>query len=52
MRTSRDHKMKGELDGFREGHVKGDLLLRYKIRSKSRCEVLICARLGTHSELF
>ena len=48
----RDHKLSGEFDGYRECHVKGDLLLVYQIHKKSYCEVVVCHRLGTHSELF
>ena len=48
----RDHKLKGALEGYRECHVKGDLLLVYKIRHKPSCEVVICTRIGTHSEVF
>lgn len=48
----KDHKLHGEFEGFRECHVKGDLLLMYQIRQKSYCDVVICARVGTHSEIF
>ena len=48
----RDHKLAGEWEGFRECHVKGDLLLVYQVHEKSYCEVIVCHRLGTHSELF
>ncbi len=48
----RDHKLTGDWEGFRECHVKGDLLLVYQIRQKSYCEVIVCAKLGTHLELF
>ena len=48
----RDHKLNGKLSGLRECHVKGDLLLVYKIREESYCEVVVCVKLGTHSEVF
>ena len=48
----RDHKLTGEWQGFRECHVKGDLLLVYQIRQKPDYEVIVCSRAGTHSELF
>ena len=48
----RDHKLNGALEGYRECHVKGDLLLMYRIRLKTYCEVVVCSRIGTHSEIF
>lgn len=45
----RDHELSGDWDGYRECHVKPDLLLIYK---KSDVDVLRLARLGSHSELF
>ena len=48
----RDHKLHGEFEGFRECHVKGDLLLIYQISKKSYCELAVFYRIGTHSELF
>jgi mRNA interferase YafQ len=44
-----DHGLSGEWDGYRECHVKPDLLLIYK---KSDRHTLRLARLGSHSELF
>jgi mRNA interferase YafQ len=44
----RDHALTGDLQEFRECHVRPDLLLIYKISD----ELLELARLGTHSELF
>lgn len=44
----RDHALSGNLQGFRECHVKPDLLLIYKQAGES----LELARLGSHSELF
>ncbi|MBQ9619414.1 MAG: type II toxin-antitoxin system YafQ family toxin [Neisseriaceae bacterium] len=43
-----DHDLKGKWLGFRECHIKPDLLLIYKKRDN--CIQLV--RIGTHSELF
>ena len=43
-----DHALRGEWKGFRDCHIKPDLVLIY---SKSE-GVLSLARLGSHSELF
>lgn len=48
----RDHKLNGELEGFRECHVKGDLLLIYQIHKNSYCEVVVFYNIKTHSEAF
>jgi mRNA interferase YafQ len=45
----RDHELIGEWSGFRECHIKPDLLLIYR---KPDDAVLELARLGSHSELF
>lgn len=45
----RDHELIGDWVGYRECHVKPDLLLIYK---KPDAETLRLARLGSHSELF
>ncbi len=44
-----DHELSGDWAGYRECHIKPDLLLIYK---KPNAEALRLARLGTHSELF
>lgn len=44
----RDHTLVGEWMGYRECHIKPDLLLIYK---KSDAKILKLARLGSHSEL-
>ena len=46
---NRDHDLSGEWEGYRECHVKPDLLLIYR---KPDAETLRLARLGSHSELF
>lgn len=43
-----DHPLKGEWKGFRDCHIKPDLVLIYAKSSG----VLSLARLGSHSELF
>lgn len=45
----RDHELIGNWVGYRECHVKPDLLLIY---SKPDDDTLALARLGSHSELF
>ncbi len=45
----RDHDLSGDWAGYRECHVKPDLLL---IHRKSDADTLRLARLGSHSELF
>ena len=47
--SNRDHALSGDWDGYRECHVKPDLLLIYK---KPDPQTLRLARLGSHSELF
>lgn len=44
-----DHPLMGRWVGFRECHIKPDLLLIYE---KPNPETLVLARLGSHSELF
>jgi mRNA interferase YafQ len=44
-----DHDLIGDWKGYRECHVKPDLLLIYR---KSGADMLRLARLGSHSELF
>ena len=45
----RDHELGGDWKGYRECHVKPDLLLIYR---KSDVDILRLARLGSHSALF
>ena len=45
----RDHDLSGDWAGYRECHIKPDLLLIYR---KSGVDALRLARLGSHSELF
>ena len=46
---NRDHALSGDWVGYRECHIKPDLLLIYR---KSNADTLRLARLGSHSELF
>ena len=46
---NRDHALSGDWSGYRECHVKPDLLLIYR---KPDADTLRLARLGSHSELF
>ena len=45
----RDHDLSGDWAGYRDCHIKPDLLLIYR---KSDPDILRLARLGSHSELF
>ena len=45
----RDHDLIGEWRGHRECHIKPDVLLIYK---KPDPQILLLARLGSHSDLF
>lgn len=49
-RKYRDHPLKGDFEGFRDCHVKPDLVLIY---SKNKETLILTAfRVNTHSELF
>ena len=45
----RDHPLAGDWAGYRECHLKPDLLIIYR---KPNPETLRLARLGSHSDLF
>ena len=47
--ANRDHALMGNWKGYRECHIKPDLLLIYKMPD---AETLRLARLGSHGELF
>jgi mRNA interferase YafQ len=47
--SNRDHTLSGDWAGYRERHLKPDLLLIYR---KPDADTLRLARLGSHSELF
>ena len=46
--SCRDHPLKGEWQGWRECHIRGDWLLIYRTTAAE----LLLARTGTHSDLF
>jgi mRNA interferase YafQ len=46
---NRDHPLTGPYKGFRDCHIKPDMVLIYSKPNKS---TLWIARIGTHSELF
>ncbi|NOU11383.1 MAG: type II toxin-antitoxin system YafQ family toxin [Nitrospira sp.] len=48
-RSTRDHELSGNWKGYRECHLKPDLLLMYR---KPDADTLRLVRLGSHSELF
>lgn len=48
----KDHQLSGRFVEYRECHVKGDLLLMYKLEESSKVEILVLSRAGTHSEIF
>lgn len=47
-----DHNLTGNWSGYRECHLKPDLLLIYKKIDDDDKAILCLARLGSHSELF
>ena len=44
----KDHPLSGDWQGFRDCHIKNDLLLIYRISG----DILELARLNTHAEIF
>ena len=48
----KDHELSGAFADMRECHVKGDLLLVYKIDEDIGNDLITFARAGTHSEIF
>lgn len=46
----RDHKLQGDCAGYRECHIRADLLLIYCVQEKAL--VLVLIDIGTHSYLF
>lgn len=47
--ANRDHSLSGDWSGYRECHVRPDMLLIY---GKTGADLLRLVRLGSHSELF
>ena len=46
----KDHPLKGEFQGLRECHIRGDILLVYKIEKNKM--VIVLVEIGSHSYLF
>lgn len=46
----RDHALAGEYGGYRECHIRGDLLLMYEIQDEKL--ILVLLDIGSHSQLF
>ncbi|RDU63210.1 type II toxin-antitoxin system YafQ family toxin [Helicobacter didelphidarum] len=46
----KDHVLQGNYQGYRECHIKPDLLLIYK--KNENLLLLTCMRIGSHSEVF
>ena len=46
----KDHKLIGKYAGFRECHIKPDLLLIYK--KENNALILVCIAIGSYSDLF
>lgn len=46
----KDHALKGEFMGYRECHIRGDILLVYTIEKDKM--ILILVEIGSHSYLF
>ena len=49
-RKHRDHALKGDFKGYRECHIKPDVLLIYKIEKDVL--ILVLADIGSHTNLF
>ncbi len=49
-RLHRDHALSGDMSGYRECHIKNDLLLVYRIDDNEL--VLVLVNIGSHSDLF
>ena len=47
----KDHKLQGELSGFRDYHIKNDLVLLYYKTETNELRILTLARLGSHSQV-
>lgn len=45
-----DHKLQGDYSGYRECHIRTDLLLIYQVRERSLA--LVLTDIGTHTYLF
>jgi mRNA interferase YafQ len=48
--TYHDHELKGDMEGFRECHLSGDLIVVYGVSDKLK-EILLY-EIGSHAEIF
>ena len=48
----RDHDLHGNYDGFRECHIRPDLLLVYKKGSEGELLILTLYRISSHTNIF
>lgn len=46
----KNHKLNGDYEGYSECHIRGDLLMIYKIEKDKL--ILVLLDIGSHSELF
>lgn len=46
-----DHALTGNWNGYRDCHIRPDLVLLYRYGSDGALELLVLVRLGSHSEL-
>ncbi|MBR4155543.1 MAG: type II toxin-antitoxin system mRNA interferase toxin, RelE/StbE family [Bacteroidales bacterium] len=47
----KDHKLQGELSGFRDCHIKNDLVLLYYKTQTNELKILTLSRLGSHAQV-
>ena len=47
-----DHDLQGNYDGYRECHIRPDLLLVYKKTSDGKIQILYLARISSHTNIF
>ncbi len=48
----KDHQLHGTARELRECHIKGDLLLIYRVKDDAKGGIISFLRAGTHSDLF
>ena len=48
----RDHDLHGNYDGYRECHIRPDLLLVYKKTDDKEIQILYLARISSHTNIF
>lgn len=47
-----DHDLHGNYDGYRECHIRPDLLLVYKKTAEGKIDILYLARISSHTNIF